>query len=75
MLQRHYIYDVTDIYRTCFRLADSAVLKDDVCAGWNHRFLLVKINYKKRLNRLHPFNRLNTSWTLICTHYVNHAEG
>ena len=32
------IYHVADTYRTCFWLADSAVLKDDVCAGRNHRF-------------------------------------
>ena len=38
MLQRNYIYDLADIYRSCFWLADSAVLKDDVCAGRNHRF-------------------------------------
>ena len=28
--QHNYIYDVTDVDLTCFWLADSAILKDDV---------------------------------------------
>ena len=69
LYQRHCIYNVTDIYLTCFWLANSAVLKDDVCTGRNHRFsqFLVKWIKKERLEWLHPFSRLNTSWTLIYT--------
>ena len=73
------VHDVTDIYRTCFWLADSAVLNSYVCAGWNHRslqiVLLVKSIKKERLNRLHRFNRLNTSWKLIYTLDVNQSKG
>ena len=37
---------------------------------------IVPISFKKeRLERLHPFSRLNTYWTLIYTLYVNQAEG
>ena len=36
---------------------------------------LIKLIKKERLERLHPFNRLNASWKLIYTLYVNQAEG
>ena len=39
------------------------------------RYHLIKWIKKERLNRLHPFNRLNMSWKLIYTLYVNQAEG
>ena len=32
--------------------------------------VLVELIKKERLNRLHPFNRLNTSWKLIYTLYA-----
>ena len=39
------------------------------------RYHLIKLIKNGRLNRFHPFNRLNTSWKLIYTLYVNQTEG
>ena len=38
------------------------------------RYHLIKLIKTEWLNWLHPFNRLNTSWKLIYTLYVNQAE-
>ena len=39
------------------------------------QYHLIKLIKKERMERLHPFSRLNTYWMSIYTLYVNQVEG